>query len=211
MPGWFLSQPSTAAESLSVWQSISMFSLAANANAGSPSATNTAATTKTDIRELRGPAQGDTPPLFILTAGVLILVSAALLMGHRSRRRLRRPDAERTTPSVRPEPNARLAELVDEFRGGSSTGHQLIVRMDEILRDALVEWKGISATHLTSAELMQNIGTTPGGTWRSLLADLLPFVDQVKFAHYNPNTAEVDRALGAAANILAALGSERTA
>ncbi len=174
---------------------------------------NAATTITADIREIRGPVQVDGPPFFILTAGVLILVLAALLIRNRLRRDLDRSHSTTPTPPVQPRQAAsrRLAQLAAEFRAGSCAGDRLILCLDEVLRGELVDRTGIPATRLTSAELLRDVGANSGDACRALLADLLPLVDQVKFARHSPNAVEIDQALSVAAGVLAALRPGQTA
>lgn len=165
----------------------------------------TAAAAAGDIHDIRLPEPGDTWPPFTLTAGVLA-VAAVVLLTRRLRNTADRETSQLSLSSPRQAPAGadRLAQLAREFRQGSCSAGQAIVRLDEILRTGIVEHGTVPAMRLTSAELAAMVGTIFGDTAHTLV-HLLHLIDRVKFGCCIPANAEVEQSLDDATEVLAAL------
>jgi LPXTG-motif cell wall-anchored protein len=159
-----------------------------------------------DIRDIRGPLPLASPPPFILSGAVLLLAAGLLLSRRRSKRSSRHEVA--VPPAVPPGPAADelLACLAADYRQGACPGGQALIRLDRLLRGALAASSGIPAMRLTAVELLPRLEAAailnPGEL--ALLGSLLSLCDRVKFAGHSPAADEVERALNAAGNLIAA-------
>lgn len=178
-----------------------------------------AAASGTGLRDIRGPLPLVTPPPFLWTGLVLLLVVVLWLWRLKWQRKWRRTrsDAAQSSLSnnVGPTPDrllqlaAALAELAAEYRRGARTRSEMLLLLDGLLRAAIAAQSTASAQHLTSAELLGLAVRWPSQT-RAVLSDLLPLFDRVKFAGLQPDAEQAEMALAATAGVIDALRARRT-
>jgi hypothetical protein len=193
------------------WPSLALAAgvVVAALGASAQPATNSLAT---QFHDIRGPLAAAGLPAFALTGGgVLLLAGGWLLLRRRAGRDMRTPAPPPAAPQ--PAPGDRLAQLADDYRLGRCPGDLLILRLDDLIRDALAAGSGIPAHSLTSTELQRHLATIrfADEDARVLLGRLLPLTDRVKFAGHQPVPGEIDDALRAAAGLLAIEMPERSA
>jgi len=153
-----------------------------------------------ELRDIRGPLPDDGLPPFVLTGGMLLLAGGLLLVRHTARRR---------QAAVLPSPAETrsgaldlLPDLLADYRHGAWTGEQLIIRLDELIRDHLSATTGIPCRSLTSAELPALTAACLNDAEQALLNRFLALGDRVKFAGHRPDAGEIDWALNVAAGLL---------
>lgn len=149
-----------------------------------------------DIHDIRGPVTTKGLPPFILTGGMLLLAGGGLVI-HRHLRRKSRQQlvAMPLSLATRPDALALLARLAADYREGVCPGGQSIIRLDAWIRGALAEMTGMPALRLTSMELKLQAGTCFTDDERAQFGQLVALCDLVKFASYQPDVAEIERAL----------------
>lgn len=160
-----------------------------------------------ELSDLREPAPITAPPPLVFS-GVLLLAG---LLWLRRRRAPRPPPAESSIGDP-------LAELSADWRRGACSSMEAILRLDTLLREALIA-RGIPARQRTSAELLGGggsriaaplvfgaggEGTKPTKAHRHL-AELLELCDLVKFAGHAPESHEIELGLVQAGQVLSAL------
>ncbi len=171
-------------------------------------AAGASASVQADIRDIRGPMPSHDAPLsnlppFALTGGAFLLAGGLFVL---LRRRSVRQAPALPPPAVEgPGEQERLARLVLEYEQGLCPEDLAIVRLDALVRAALVTAMGIPAPRLTSQEVRLQACQAPalGEVQRGRLDHLLELADWVKFAEYQPGPAEVGEALDAAGDLLA--------
>ena len=162
------------------------------------------------LRDIQGPLLQQTSPPFLFSGGVLLLIAVLLLV----RRRIRTPNrvaaAAPTTAPTDASAAHSLAALIADYRQGSCSGIQTLLRLDTLMRDVLAAATGISAHCLTAPEILAQAASLLNSDDLTLLDEFLDLGDRVKFAGLQVNLERVETALDLSSRLIRALQAGRT-
>lgn len=159
---------------------------------GPPAADTGAGLLAAGPRDVRPPLALETPPPFLFTLGLLVLV--ALAWGLYRAWRRPRPGP---TPGE-PDRRARLVALADRARRGEGPDLDLVLELDQLWRAEWAACTGQPIQTLTSRELDDLAAPGLDVASRERLAALLAVLDRAKFAGLPLSPGEASQALALA-------------
>ena len=147
-----------------------------------------------ELRDIYGPVTLDEPwPFRPVLAAILLLAALALLAWRLLQKR------KRTASPPHPPPwEVAMGELA-EARSLRAQGHDLryVDRLSDILRRYIESRFAIRSTRQTTGEFLRGLrslqGESPLVTFRAELQSCLELADLTKFAHRDPDQADLDR------------------
>ncbi len=156
----------------------------------------------TEFADIRGPVELPMERSRVWmwwVSGGLATVALAVLAVSMLMRRLRRPAPE-VIISAHEWAFERLQALIDEQLVEKGQVHEFYFRLSMIVREYIERRFGLSAAEWTTEEFLVYVQRDPRlpADYRTMLGEFLLACDMVKFALYEPEAAEIERAFNAA-------------
>jgi hypothetical protein len=163
-----------------------------------------------DIREIRDidgwQLDEDSLP-FAWTGAWLVLLGAAYVVMRR--RNLPTVPDQPIQPLCKLKPIGALALLRSQYRQGTVDGQQVVLALDELVRQELSSVTGRNARYRTAIELRQDVmgllEEVPGSDFEYLLS----LFDQAKYSGYAPDHQKIEEAFDVTERFLLSLSTER--